>query len=906
MDVNNTKHWYLLNAQDWGLNEDIPEDHLLWSSTARALQLKPRAFHFPTPPGSPTTNPADRRGAARDQYGNFFWISEDRSRIRVRFADNHVADYWPFPSQESSAQTDFQPVSQASMQPLILYGLCITRDHYLVVGTDMPAGLLVFDLEGSAPPRQLIWPGDIPFRPFELSATSAGGLWLLDVAEGARLWLFDSTLRLVSLNGTTSAPAAPDFEPVSGESIELGPDVASSIDREMAFELVGVDDVVSLETLPNDDVLLLESSAQRGFSRLYHCACNQCYEYVDLDKDLFVALLDEGTSWVGKGLLGYDLAYQEYNGQPLIYVVDANGNQVFAFHFTPGADGHAPQLSLTPNYLPLAHFSGKALLGTTEGVWYDSGDRWLLLRSHRRPRFDLEGTIVTQEMDSEITGCVWHRMLIDAIIPPDNSLIIEARSHENDEELENVPWREQPQPYRRSRAEIPFFDPFANSDCSDGATWETYLQNVEGRYLQLRFTLKGNGRSTLRVLGARIYYPRFSYLDNYLPALFRDEPLSANFLDRYLGNVEGILSAWENRIADAQQLIDVDATPVEFLPWLADWLGLVLESDWEEWRRRHFLKHAITLFQQRGTMPGILRAIRLATDTCRDDGLFVEPFDERIQPIRIVEDFRRRSAPGVAIGAPGAGAFPGIVAGSEIWDPMQGAAPLDARFRIFLRHRYDEDLIRLNSAWDTSYQAFDDIVMPAIQPAHLQQRRDWEDFVRSEIGFNYAEITSADTERYRRFISSRYRSLQAYRLAYPGSTLNSFDELILPSVLPPAGSPLEDWIQFVSILMPTVRLAHRFTVLVPGSLQLGELARNKILERIRRVVELEKPGHTLFSIKEYWAFFRVGEARIGLDTTVSEGARMTRLFLNRGYLGHHALSSVKGVSSRLRLGRGCS
>src|SRR5690606_24258850 len=64
--------------------------------------------------------------------------------------------------------------------------------------------------------------------------------------------------------------------------------------------------------------------------------------------------------------------------------------------------------------------------------------------------------------------------------------------------------------------------------------------------------------------------------------------------------------------------------------------------------------------------------------------------------------------------------------------------------------------------------------------------------------------------------------------------------------------------------------AHRFTVLVPAETTPAQI------ELVRRVVELEKPAHTAFAVKHYWALLRVGEVRLGLDTQLGEGGRWPR------------------------------
>jgi hypothetical protein len=44
-------------------------------------------------------------------------------------------------------------------------------------------------------------------------------------------------------------------------------------------------------------------------------------------------------------------------------------------------------------------------------------------------------------------------------------------------------------------------------------------------------------------------------------------------------------------------------------------------------------------------------------------------------------------------------------------------------------------------------------------------------------------------------------------------------------------------------------------------------------------VELEKPAHTDFDIQFFWAFFRLGETRLGKETLLDQSSRAPQLLL---------------------------
>jgi phage tail-like protein len=376
----------------------------------------------------------------------------------------------------------------------------------------------------------------------------------------------------------------------------------------------------------------------------------------------------------------------------------------------------------------------------------------------------------------------------------------------------------------------------------------------------------------------RVWYPRFSYLEQYLPAVYRENADSASFLDRFLANVEGFFTNIEDKVAAAQCLLDVRCAPPEALEWLASWFDVALDPAWDEQKRRLFLRHAAEFFEWRGTAPGMMMALRLVSEECVDDSIFdLEP--PRFAGPRIVEKFRSRSLPGVLFGDTSdttAGGLPLRVVRDK-WQPSAGAADL--------HQRWAKAINRPGARYSLTPPTGDDLAT-------------WTAFSRETLGF-VPRATAADLARWQQVLQRRYSSLlELNRQWHTGYLL--WSDVPLPSQVPETLPALRDWVHFEGLVLPAQASAHRFAVFLPQG-TLGVIDREKKLDLARRVVALEKPAHTTFDVKFYWAFFRVGEARLGTDTVVDLGSRspelMSPFVLDRNYLGSGWLAPAQSGRS---------
>lgn len=886
MNSNQTRLQLLLGRGDWERCTALDGTPVLpasgdsstlfsWDSTRSELTLAPRLNVFQSSLGNRVPTIDQRRGAAADRFGNIYWISNSQTEILVRSSGTFTNDHFWSSSDELPAHcgkaSGFVACPPAAPQaPLVFSGLAVTEEHYLVASTVQPAGLVIFDLFRGGPPRRVLWPTAVPFAPFELGAAIGGGVWILD-RENARLWQLDRTFAVIRDNqGEVDLPgdSGDVFAPV--DAAPSGPRAPRTFPAGVSlFSASPLQQInaTAMAVLPDNSVLLLENPAGADFSLIHRFRNGaELGSAVSLD---FVRDLLEPQDQDGFQLLGFDCAFipneQTPGGirQNTLYVVGQDGDQAWGFTVDYSTDQLV--LEALKEYYPMRLFGGCGVIAGATQVFYNSQLTWVPLVMQKRPRYVEQAVLLTFVMDGKQPDCVWDRLMLDAGIPAETQVQVFSRAGNDAQLLKSQAWMQEPAPYMRDNGtELPW-----TQDTPCNATWELLFQNAVGQYLQLKLVLSGNRQLTPRLHALRAWYPRFSYLNHYLPAVYRDDDQSASFVDRLLCNFEGFYTSIEDRIASVQALFDPTSVPSEALDWLASWFGVALDPSWSEDKRRLFISNAAAFFEARGTTPGIMMALRLALEDCADQSIFSNPISQR--GARLVENYQRRWLPAGLRQTPSSQVAVASQA-QTLWTPNLGPDDLNQRYATAVGSPGAMYPIFL-SPGDLSYAA-------------------WSAFSTANIGLVPSQPD--DPALWATFLRGRYRTVGDLNSTYE-TTYSDFAQVPFPSQLPRQMLPLWDWYQFQGILTIEAS-AHQFTIFLPMNAVDAQnvMAQRAKVDLVRRVVNLEKPAHTSYDIKFFWAFFRLGDARLGQDSVLDSGSRAPQLMLpaqiGDTYLGSTYLS----------------
>jgi phage tail-like protein len=221
------------------------------------------------------------------------------------------------------------------------------------------------------------------------------------------------------------------------------------------------------------------------------------------------------------------------------------------------------------------------------------------------PQYAVLGSYRSEALDSQLYRCQWHRIVVSGAIPKGTRIELATTSAEIElgaDEVDNLPeqaWQ--------TRAVLGG----AGDDERDAL-----VRSGPGRYLWLRLTMVGGGAATPRIDHIVVEFPRVS-LRRFLPAVYGQDAVSADFTDRFLALYDTTLRSIERKLDNQGQLFDPLSAPserprgasIDFLTWLATWLGITLDRQWPEAKRRAFLKRVGSLYSVRGTRYGLWRVL---------------------------------------------------------------------------------------------------------------------------------------------------------------------------------------------------------------------------------------------------------------------------------------------------------
>ena len=356
------------------------------------------------------------------------------------------------------------------------------------------------------------------------------------------------------------------------------------------------------------------------------------------------------------------------------------------------------------------------------------------------PSFATRAEVETPEpIDSGEAGTVWHRMYLEAAFPAGTGVqVLVAATDDRTAPTDAADWYEHrfgqspdndgrgviPQgAWMTYPSEIPFHEGFLprGIERNRAGLFTVLVQRagrrvrtLRGRFLWVRMALRGDGRATPEVAALRVYASRFSYLENYLPELYREQVFGpdadmpapspqfrtttpSDFLERFLDNIEGLLTPIEDRIANAYLLTDPRAAPDDALEWLASWIGLTFDARYPPDRRRRILLDAPKMYRRRGTLDGL----RMAIDAIANDAV-------ASGEVVVVEDFRLRRTFATILGADLANATDPLLGGltvsgnSYVGDTLFLGADSDREHKVFLTTDFRRELLALFDASNLS------------------------------------------------------------------------------------------------------------------------------------------------------------------------------------------------------------
>ncbi|MDB5860573.1 MAG: phage tail protein [Ramlibacter sp.] len=303
--------------------------------------------------------------------------------------------------------------------------------------------------------------------------------------------------------------------------------------------------------------------------------------------------------------------------------------QVLVLAQRPGEE--LRRLQVVPTEEPLAglvapNYDGRGIEQAPDGrvaYWTARGVRHA---APARGRYQQLGLVFSIALDAEHDQSRWGRLLVEACLPEGTALRFWAFTRDeldfNDPiggpapagvppVLSQATWtldEREPQALYRD----PSLRPLAQAPADGFALYDAPIIAPPGRYLWLVFQLEGTRSKSPRLRAARVAFPGHPLLQ-LLPRTLWREPAAREFLYRLLAPIAAVLDEWEAVATGRQRLLDPRITPGAALPWLAQFIGLVLDPCWPQEVQRRLIPQAAPLFRTRGTLASLQRMLELLT-----------------------------------------------------------------------------------------------------------------------------------------------------------------------------------------------------------------------------------------------------------------------------------------------------
>ena len=596
------------------------------------------------------------------------WIEvEEAARLRLDVVPEALDDFGMRAFWDEASRSILATGALEGSLPIVQFSLGEAPTD-LVLGHD---GVLYMAVGGRIRMHDLRhrWPPTEPeaetleeknFRAWRLAAAPGGGVWALD-REGKRLAKVEGLpLRERPFAEYSPGTFRPCVENPDPPRLHVLTKAAWPADEE----------AVAISASPQGTLSLL-SWVKDENPRLRMLADNGAFGPATSLKEIRFPF---SLAWAGEDLVAVLLAgdkiFADASEAPVYRISEKEG----------GARDVATASAALPvgDVYPLRGHSGGPFLHSPRlPAHYPTREGDAPLHHLSLPSFAAEGEASNRTLfDSGSADTEWHRLYLEAAIPPHCGVRVylaasdvasapdaeeawhehrfgEAFAHVEADGVPRGAWVKHP-------SEIPFHEGLlaCPSVTNQNGLFTALIQRagrrvrtLRGRYLWMRVLLSGDGRTTPEVAALRAYASRFSYLNHYLPELYRETEFGpdansfapatrSDFLERFLDNFESILTPLEDRIGHAYLLTDPRTAPEEALAWLGSWIGVAFDTALPASRRRKLLEVAPRLYSMRGTLDGLRLALDVATGGAVTSGEIV-----------IVEDFRLRRTFATILGA---------------------------------------------------------------------------------------------------------------------------------------------------------------------------------------------------------------------------------------------------------------